>query len=530
MPHRKRLLGFAFASADLLVELSPEGTIAFAIGASEALSGASADDLIGKDWGDFVDPGDRAMLAMLLQGLEPGRRAGPIVARLASPDRAVAINAFRLPENRGAVSCALTRARYEPGPAPGELTDRARFEALTSEMLEAARGAGRDLEVALVELSGLAAARDHVRGPARAKLDADVAALMRAQAWGGVAATELESERFAVVRAQGETPEALSARIETLTATLTPTPIVASAGAIALEGPTQPHQLLKALRFALDSFGAQGAAWPAPADLSQALNAALDKALSEAGALEAAIRRKAFRLAYQPVVELTGRNVHHFEVLVRFGEEQSPFPQIRMAEQLELIQSLDFAILEQAAAVMRDAPGLKLAVNVSGRTIGGDRYVDEALALLAADPSLKGRLMFELTESAAIDDLATADRRLQALRGAGCEVCLDDFGVGTASLAYIRELGLDLVKVDGHYIRDLQYDSRGSTFLKHVVALCRELKLRTVAEMVENTAVEDEVRRLSFDYAQGWLYGLAADKPVAPSARNQWRPMTVQAR
>ncbi|MBS0331556.1 MAG: EAL domain-containing protein [Proteobacteria bacterium] len=519
-PHR--LLGFAFASADLLVEIAPDGIISFALGASEALSGAPETALTGRDWRDFIEPIDRRMLAMLLDGLEPGRRAGPVMVRLAAPERAVTLTALALPQNRGSISCALAQARYEPALFEGRLADRAAFETLTRDLLGVANGAGKELELSFVELAGLSAARQDSTPAAREELEAQLTALLRAQAWGGAAATELEHDRFALVRTKGETPDAFAARLGRLMGKVTDAEIVPAAQAMGVGGVGRPQQVMRALRYALDGFSHDGADFPMPATLAEALNLALDKALGEASVLGAAISDKTFRLAYQPVVELQGSAVHHFEVLVRFGEDQSPFPQIRMAEELDLIEALDFAVLERAVGVMAPRPDLKLAVNISGRTIVSGAYVERALRLIAAHPQIEGRLMFELTESAAIDDLQLADNHIQALRGAGCEMCLDDFGAGAASLAYLQQLRLDVLKIDGRYIRDLQFGSRSATFIKHLVDMCRELGMRTLAEMVETSIVEDAVRRVGVDYAQGWLYGLASDEPVAPAPKNQW--------
>ncbi|HEY3951639.1 EAL domain-containing protein [Phenylobacterium sp.] len=519
-PHR--LLGFAFASADLLVEIGPDGVITFAMGASEALSGAAETALTGRAWQDFIEPIDRRMLTMLLEGLEPGRRAGPVLVRLAAPERAVTLTALALPQNAGAVSCALAQARYEPALFEGRLADRAAFEVLTRDLLGVANGAGKELELSFVELTGLSAARDSSTPGAREELESQLTALLRAQAWGGAAATELDHDRFALVRTKGETPDAFATRLGRLMGKVTEAPIAPAAKAMGVGGIERPQQVLRALRYALDGYSRDGADFNMPASLSEALNLALEKALSEAGALGAAISDKTFRLAYQPVVDLTSRAVHHFEVLVRFGEDESPFPQIRMAEELDLIEALDFAVLERAVNVMAPQPGLKLAVNISGRTIISPAYIERAIRLIQGHPEIEGRLMFELTESAAIDDLQLADSHLQVLRGAGCEVCLDDFGAGASSLAYLQQMHLDVLKIDGRYIRDLQFGSRNATFIKHMVDMSRELGMKTLAEMVETSTVEDAVRRAGVDYAQGWLYGLAADEPVAPAPKNQW--------
>ena len=140
-------------------------------------------------------------------------------------------------------------------------------------------------------------------------------------------------------------------------------------------------------------------------------------------------------------------------------------------------------------------------------------------SLLGTERPLDGRLMFEITESAAIEDLALADRHIQALRAHGCMVCLDDFGAGAASLAYLQQLRLDVVKIDGRYIRELQHGGRQSTFIRHLVHMCGELKVKTLAEMVETVEAEEAVRRAGVDFAQGWLYGAAADSPMQPAMR-----------
>jgi EAL domain-containing protein (putative c-di-GMP-specific phosphodiesterase class I) len=140
----------------------------------------------------------------------------------------------------------------------------------------------------------------------------------------------------------------------------------------------------------------------------------------EVGALSDAVAESRFRLVYQPVVNLKdGGALHHHEVLVRFGDNGSPFPIIRMAEELDLIEPLDLAVVEQTMAKLKTDPSLILAVNISGRTIGSGDFIDNVKRMLAARPEIHGRLIFELTESAAIDDLALADRHLQVLRREG---------------------------------------------------------------------------------------------------------------
>ena len=341
--------------------------------------------------------------------------------------------------------------------------------------------------------------------------------MLRAQAYRGEAATEVGPDRYALIRGRNEPTEAMVERIARVLSTSGVAGVTPEAAAMPLTGVTKPKQVMQALRYAMNQVMQEGLTKSLPTDLTAALDEAMRATLNKAGALGAAIRQKKFRLAFQPVVNLRDGTLHHHEVLVRFGAEGSPFPTIRMAEELDLIAALDGAILEEAVSTLLRDPALILAVNVSGRSLVAEGFAERVVTLVKETPQAKGRLMFELTESAAIDDLALADRQLQSIRAAGCEVCLDDFGAGAASLAYLQQLTLDVVKIDGRYIRDLAHGGREATFVRHLVNMCAELKVRTLAEMVETAEAEDAVRKAGVDYAQGWLYGKATEKPADPA-------------
>ncbi|MFI4974542.1 MAG: EAL domain-containing protein [Caulobacterales bacterium] len=520
-----RLLGFAFASADLLLEIGAQEKITFAIGAAATLSGAEERQLIGRTWREFVDDRDQSLIEALFAGMTDGARTRAVVARLAGTPaesaRAFALCACRLPQNGGVISCALTRASpLALGPGEGGLHDRDSFEAVTKTLFETARATGEELELAFVEMEGLDAAAKRLPGESRKALQARLGGALRAQSHGGAAAAKLGDDRFALVRQAGEAPETLTARLARLLAMVAEVQgVKLAARSIALNGDVSPSQIVRAVRFALDDFIREGMAGKPPETLQDALNESVRHTLERANQLGSVLSERKFKLAFQPVVSLkTGELVHH-EVLVRFGDDESPFPTIRMAEELDLIETLDLAIAEQAVGVLGNDKTLKLAVNISGRTITSPSFITAVEKLVGKQNALKGRLMFELTESAAIDDLAVANANIQVLRGLGCQVCLDDFGAGAASLAYLQQLSLDVVKIDGQYIRELQHGGRESTFIRHLVQMCAELGVKTLAEMVETAQAEEAVRKAGVDYAQGWLYGAASSKPERPASR-----------
>ena len=507
-PHR--FLGFGFAAADLLLEIRPDGRVAFGLGAGEGVLGVSDTALSNRSWTSLLHPEDHPMVEALFAGLDDIARAGPVVVSVAvpqgAPERYATLTAIRLPQNQGAISCTLSKAKAR---GAAGLQSRETFEARAAELLA---GSSQELELAFVEFAGLSQSAAAAKDPA--KLQALVAGILRAQAYRGEAPTAVGPDRYALVRGKDEPTAVMEARIDKVLASSGVEGVSAGTRAIAMSGIERPRQVTQALRYALNLVMESGFERGLPSDFSEALERAMRSTLSKAGQLGSAIRYKRFSLAFQPVVSLKDGSLHHHEVLVRFGAEGSPFPTIKMAEELDLIGALDGAILEEALQVLLRDPAHIFAVNVSGRSLMGDGYVENVVRLMTENPGAKGRLMFELTESSAVEDLAEADRRLQTIRAAGCEICLDDFGAGAASLAYLQQLTLDLLKIDGRYIRDLQHGGREATFVKHLVNMCAELKVRTLAEMVETPEAEDAVRRAGVDLAQGWLYGRAVEAPT----------------
>ncbi|HWA60512.1 MAG TPA: EAL domain-containing protein [Caulobacteraceae bacterium] len=521
-PHR--FLGFAFACADLLVEIGPDEKIRFAIGAAQTLAGEAEVALVGRSWRDFVDPCDAPLLEAVFETLDFGARLGPLIVRLAprpeGPARAFSISACRLPQNGDVFSCALARARPIAG-APGEgLLEPAAFESVAKGLIESARSAGQELELAFLEMDGLSQAASAMPEASAKALKTKVAGALRAQSHGGAAAADLGEDRFALVRTAGESSEALVGRLSKLISLVTETgQVKLAARSMALDGEVAPSKVVRAIRYAMDDFLRDGMHARPLASLADAVNESVRHTLEKANALGSVVAARKFKLVYQPVVLLKTGELHHHEVLVRFGDNASPFPMIRMAEELDLIEGLDLAIIDEACQVLARDPRVKLAVNVSGRSIVSPTFMDGVEIALAGRMSVWKRLMFEVTESAAIEDLSLADRNIQVLRAKGCEVCLDDFGAGAASLAYLQQLRLDLVKIDGRYIRELQHGGRESAFIGHLVRMCADMKVKTLAEMVETRSAEEAIRAAGVDYAQGWLYGAAADTPQAPAPR-----------
>jgi EAL domain-containing protein (putative c-di-GMP-specific phosphodiesterase class I) len=227
------------------------------------------------------------------------------------------------------------------------------------------------------------------------------------------------------------------------------------------------------------------------------------------------------------VVGLADRQLHHYEVLSRFEEGRSPAELVQFAESVGMIEELDLTVCQRALAFMdgwREGPELRLAVNLSGRSLASDAFIAALEALLKPRPD-RSRLLFEITETTEMTDLPRAERIVQTLRSAGHKVCLDDFGAGAASFPYLQALTIDFVKIDGAYVSRMLETMRDHAILKAMVGLCGEIGTATIAEMIETDAQVQRLAQLGVTYGQGYLFGRPAPSP--PTSGRKIPPKTA---
>ncbi|CAN5401508.1 EAL domain-containing protein [soil metagenome] len=520
MSIRHRLLGLAFASGDLLIEMTPEGVVALALGAGPTAALTLA-HFQSQPFGPRLIPQPGASPLDDLKALKPGARlsCSLLMDCGGGQARRATLGAFMLPDLAPNISCSI---RYEgpvftlssaKGPAPAEMITAEAFLDRAREVLTA--GDQKDLSIAFIDVIGLAAA-----GVGGERAASRIEAALQAASIDGGSAARLTDDRYALLRDRNDAHDLIGeigelARDEGLSLDI-------SGSNTELSGAV-PANTLRALRFAIQTcLSDQAADRP-----ERVFGAALARTLKEADKFRAIVRARNFALHYQPIVALDSGAVHHVEALARFGGADGPAATIQMAEELALIEGFDLAVAEKAMQRLRQ-PGsglLKIAINVSGASLAGDTYVQQLLRMTAATPDERRRLIVEVTESAAVADIGAANRRLGALRDAGIKLCIDDFGAGAASFDYVRGLSVDTVKIDGKLIQGLENDTRARTLITHLVEMCGSLNLTTIAEFVETQGCADVLRGLGVDYAQGWLFGKAEAEPrtvlasVAPTRR-----------
>jgi len=234
-----------------------------------------------------------------------------------------------------------------------------------------------------------------------------------------------------------------------------------------------------------------------------------------------ALEDNCFCLYYQEIVSLTDTsNQQHGEILLRLKDENDqivlPMAFIPAAERYNLMHLIDrwvistlFAYLAQLQA---DSDRTIYAVNLSGASINDESFIDFVQAQFTYYQILPSRICFEITETLAIANLNKAASFIRKLKKTGCYFALDDFGSGMSSFAYLKNLPVDYLKIDGSLIKDIVEDAIAYSMVEAISRIATVMKLKTIAEFVENEAIQEKLRVLAVDYAQG--YGVAKPKPL----------------
>jgi len=241
--------------------------------------------------------------------------------------------------------------------------------------------------------------------------------------------------------------------------------------------------------------------------------------------LARALANDLFELHFQGVYHIRDRSLCHLEALIRLrdentGELVAPGLFIPVAEKSHKILEIDRWVLAQAVRLLARHPkGPAIAVNLSGRSLDDPALPSHIADLLRSQNTDPARLLIVVTETAAVSDLSDAQRFISAQRDTGCGVCLDDFGAGFASFAYLKHIRVDTIKLDGMFIRDLPHDHENQVFVRGMVEVAHGLGKRTVAEFVEDAATLNLLAELGVDLAQGYhLDRPRADHPALHDA------------
>ena len=221
---------------------------------------------------------------------------------------------------------------------------------------------------------------------------------------------------------------------------------------------------------------------------------------------------------FQPLLDLKDGTVHHYEALARLrdkdGRIRLPADFIASAERFGLVGRVDMAIIDKVvklqATERASGRSVSFALNLSAKDLLDEEvlnFIRTRIKETGADPS---RLIFEITETAALHNMGLAVKFIDELKDLGCRFALDDFGVGFTSYNYLKTMKVDFIKIDGSFIRKLGESVVDQAIVRSITDVARAIGIKTVAEFVETEEAVQMLMAMGVDYAQGYHVGMPA--------------------
>lgn len=238
--------------------------------------------------------------------------------------------------------------------------------------------------------------------------------------------------------------------------------------------------------------------------------------------VEAALARGDVALAFQPIMRAHGKAVAFYEGLIRvFDDNGRLIPArdfIEQVEQSETGRRLDCAALAMGLAALHEAPELRLAVNMSARSIGYAPFHRILSTHMAQHPDDLDRLILEITETSAMQMPELVTSFMRDLHAKGVSFALDDFGAGNTALRYLRQFSFDILKVDAQFVDHVADDPDNQVLCGAIQSVARHFDMLVVAEGVERPQDADWLSRAGFDGLQGYVYAVPSlERPWAKS-------------
>lgn len=249
-----------------------------------------------------------------------------------------------------------------------------------------------------------------------------------------------------------------------------------------------------------------------------------------ASRLTRALEKDQFTLYFQPIIPCANKSRHYtyLEILLRLIDDDgtviAPGAFLYAAEKYNMVSSIDRWVIEHSMAWLAeteksDGRPITISINISGQTIGSPDMLKFIIDKMEETGAPAEQIIFEVTETAAIENITSATSFMLTLRGCGFRFSLDDFGSGLSSFTYLKKLPVDFLKIDGAFVRDILSDPVDYAMVRSINELGQLLGKETIAEFVETTGLADELERMGVNYVQG--YAFAKPRPLINHTQNQ---------
>lgn len=529
---RDRFIAFAFAGADLLLEVDGNDVIAYSAGAGEAVYGLADADLFGKKLADFVYPKDRKRYDDAVQRLRNCGRLDHTPVALVGPSGGITrmrLAGIRLPQFPKSYHLVLSRipAMTAPGPdrIAGEVDHKAQFIEMVRSRLNDSNRTGQEVTLTLFDLSGtnFAAIDPGILQSFLSTLHHT----LEECSLRGASAGALSNTAFGLVHDDRMPAQAVHEKVAALAGKFGgkangAAGVKMRSATLAMEDSTlSDDDIAKALGHIVNTFVKDSTRF-------------MMKSLAEGAQLaveDTLVRVRNFRrmvkgadklvFLFQPIVNVRTGAVLKYEAFSRINHNGTSFPPthiIPFATDVGVIGEFDLMTITKGLGMLKEpgqlSPLAQIAINVSGHSLGNPGFYQSLLALLEQNRPVLGRLVLEITDADKIYNLDEAKRLLTRIRKFGTRISLDDFGSGGSAFDLLRFLPVDFAKFDHTFMLDARAP-KGRSILKAMTNLCHDMGVVIVGECVEDAAMLKLVAEIGIDYAQGYYFA----QPSADAAK-----------
>jgi diguanylate cyclase (GGDEF)-like protein len=401
------------------------------------------------------------------------------------------------------------------------LLNRSAFLEVLQNSVQAARS-GISSSLIYVDLDNFKLINDSFGHSSGDMVLAEVATLLKECVRTCDAPGRLGGDEFAVLLQNADLSEAkiiaerIRSRMESLhfSHSTKPFGVVASVGLVMIDGMAPEKDVIAFADSACYSAKTQGGARVEVYDGRDESMASLRLQAPRAVELKEAVRTQGFGILFQPIVEVQTATPTLYEVLLRLPSDRKLLPPaafIPTAERFHLMPEIDRQVITMTLPYLVKKSDLHLAINLSGQSFGDQTlpaFIEASFKGAGIEPK---RITFEITETAVISNMPAARTAMQRLRAAGFRFALDDFGAGFSSFSYLKDFIADYLKIDGKFVREAERDPSNWIFVELMNDVAHRLKIKSIAEFVEQETTLQKLRDIGVDFAQGFLFGMPSD-------------------
>jgi len=228
---------------------------------------------------------------------------------------------------------------------------------------------------------------------------------------------------------------------------------------------------------------------------------------------------------FQPIINLKTKKIEKYEALVRLrladGTILEPFKFLEISKKSSYYHYITKSMIEKTLEMAKEFPKYRFSINISMIDILDEKLLKMLCATLKENPTIANRLDIELLESENMQNIEAVQDFIKSIQQYGSKVLLDDFGTGYSNFSYFSSLDIDLIKIDGSIIREIEIDNRKLHMLKSIHSFSNGMNMKNVAEFVESKEVADLLQEVGVEYAQGYYFGRPLERPLESDEINR---------